>query len=165
MEKLKDPAMLFSLLDMAALIGLTYHFQRKCDTLTGEVTKLTSKLDGALHKIGELSQDNKQLRDLVTGLNRDIGRINDTVESLPTTSTIRVLTSDLEEVTQTLLDNGMTVNLPSRDRRSRARLAEDEREEREERPRLRARPQPHGRRPTTHEDDLELIDQVRQHTS
>ncbi len=183
MEKLKDPAMILSLVDLCGLKGITYHFHRKCEQLNAELQKNSQTLNNSLQKIAELSQDNRQLRELVAGFTRDLAQITDTVTSLPTKNTIRVLTEDIKEVAQVLGENNITVNLPSKEV-SRRRLRDDRedrdirgewedrdlrnnRREHEERPRLRERlPIPiGGRRPhPPPEDDADLIDQVRQQT-
>ena len=123
MDKFKDPAMILSIMDFIAILGTTYHFQTKCNALTAELQKVTQetqtmKLTSStiIQNVAELKQENKQLHGLLRGLSNDISRLSEAVNSLPTTAMTQSLAADVDEIAQTLVDNEISVRLPSREK-------------------------------------------------
>lgn len=129
MDKIKDPAMLLSIVNSAALVGTTAYFYKQMEAMRADMLKITQTLSGVVRKLTEIEKTDQHKNESLHALNDQIKSINGALENMPSPDVINNLDQDLEEIIEVMEDNNITIERPSQntkpyrnnDRRSRSR--------------------------------------------
>jgi hypothetical protein len=134
MEKLKDPAMLLSVVNSIGLIGTTVYFYKQLESMRSDMVKISQTLTGILRKISEIEKGEQNKSDALYLLNEQVKRINEQIDELESLENMDNLDMDLSEIISVLKDNNISVERPSQinygrrsgDRRGSSRRSNNE---------------------------------------
>lgn len=112
MEKLKDPAMLLSLVNSIGLIGETVYFYKQLETVNENIEKLNANMTKLTTSFAEIKKGNMANDEQTKSLTRQLNHINNTLDNLS------VLTDDVSDIIETLYEHDIEVTLTDRSYRS-----------------------------------------------
>lgn len=113
MEKIKDPAMILSIVDAAAIVGLTAYTYNAIKEVKEKQVEQTKTIQTLLTKINRLENDRKGLDNTVNTIDNEVKSLRDDVSSSSTIEQLDELQADLEAIVTTLKDKQIEVKLPS----------------------------------------------------
>jgi len=112
MDKLKDPAMLLSVINTVGLLGETFYFYKQVEAIHEDIAKLNTnvtKLVTTMADIKKLHLTTKEQNELLTS---QVNQINNTVNNLSS------LTDDVTDIIETLYDHDIEIVQSDRSHRS-----------------------------------------------
>ena len=112
MEKLKDPAMVLSIVNTVGLVGGIYYSYKQIETLNLEIDKLNNNLKAVVSNMAEIKKLNKTTSDQTQLLTNQMNQINTTVHNLSS------LTDDVSDIIDTLYEHEIEVIKTDRSHRS-----------------------------------------------
>lgn len=112
MEKLKDPAMVLSIVNTVGLVGGIYYSYKQIETLNLEIDKLNNNLKAVVTNMAEIKKLNKTTNDQTQLLTNQVNQINRTVDNLSG------LTDDVSNIIDTLYEYEIEVIQTDRSHRS-----------------------------------------------
>lgn len=119
MEKMKDPAMLLSLANTAAIVGTAVYFYKQVEAVRLDMVKVSQTLNGVLRKISEMEKGDQNSNEALHALNEQIKNINDQIIDLPSFDDVANADMDITEIIEILEDNNIVVKRPSQSQRVR----------------------------------------------
>jgi hypothetical protein len=112
MEKLKDPAMILSLVNSGGIIASYYTLNKQIEALRTDMTQLTLVLNGLVKKIAEMERGEQNKTEVMQNINQQILTITDQVNDL-SGNDLGAIEQDIREIADTLRDDGFDLDLPS----------------------------------------------------
>ncbi len=119
MEKMKDPAMLLSIANTAAIVGTAVYFYKQVEAVRLDMVKVSQTLNGVLKKISEIEKGDQNSNDALHTLNEQIKHINDQIGDLPSLDDIANFDMDIDEIVDILEQNNIPIKRPSQSVRIR----------------------------------------------
>lgn len=119
MEKMKDPAMLLSLANTAAIVGTSVYFYKQVEAVRLDMVKVSQTLNGVLRKISEMEKGDQNNNEALHALNEQIKHINDQIVELPSFDEVANFDMDITEIIEVLGENNISVKRPSQSQRVR----------------------------------------------
>lgn len=109
MEKVKDPAMMLSVVDFVGLAGAIFYFYKQNEAIRSDMAKITQTLTGVVRKMAEMEKGDQQKSELLHGLNDQIKQMDQKISDLPTVDFADMVEGDLEEIVATLAEHNIEV--------------------------------------------------------
>lgn len=113
MEKIKDPSMILSIVDAAAIVGLAAYTYNALKEVKEKQVEQTKTIQTLLTKINRLENDRKGLDSTVNTIDNEVKSLRDDVSSSSTIEQLDELQADLEAIVTTLKEKQIEVKLPS----------------------------------------------------
>ena len=119
MEKLKDPAMILSVVNTLGMIGTTAYFFKQIEAIRLDMVKMSQALSGVLRKISETEKGDQHQNEALHTLNDQIKHINDNIQELPTFQELpsfddfSMLDADIVEILRVLADKDIQIDRPT----------------------------------------------------
>ena len=114
MEKIKDPAMLLSITDAIALVGISFYFQKQIESLREDLGKITNTMGKLTEKVTSLEKSNKNGDQILIDCKKDIneykGKISGIMEKI---DSISLIEDDIYEISAVMNANKLPIELPS----------------------------------------------------
>jgi hypothetical protein len=110
MEKIKEPAMILSMVNSAGLVGVTAYFYKQIEVLRQDNNKVAGALQAILKKLTELEKDGQLKGEILHKIKDEVKEIS---EDLQNTVTVDTLDADLSELVAVLGEHEIPVELPS----------------------------------------------------
>lgn len=134
MEKLKDPAMLVTVANSIAIVGITAYFYKQMEAQRLEQIKITQTLTTIAKKLTELEKGEQNKGEVLHTLNNQIKEINFNLENMAPFEMVDNMDIDINEIIGILEENQIHIERPSQiarprrsgDRRTHTRRSEDE---------------------------------------
>lgn len=119
MDKIKDPAMLLSIINTVALVGSGAYFYRQLESLRSDIVKISNALTGVLKKISDLDRGGQHQEEAWHALNDQIKKINEQMDNLASLELFENMDEDITEIITTLAEREIYVDRPSNNQRPR----------------------------------------------
>lgn len=117
MDKIKDSSMLLSIINSVGLVGITFYFYKQLESIRSDLFRVTQTLSGVVKKVTELDKINQSENEMLRNLNRQIKKINQKIEEIPSLDSIDDLKLDINEIFKTLENNDIIVRKRKRNRK------------------------------------------------
>lgn len=113
MDKLKDPSMVLSVANSAGLVGITAYFYKQLEAQRLDMIKMQQTIQGLLRKLSEIEKGEQNKSETLHLLNDQIKKLNEQVEDMPSLTDTENLDLDIDEITNVLSENNITIERPS----------------------------------------------------
>lgn len=117
MDKIKDSSMLLSIINSVGLVGITFYFYKQLESIRSDLFRVTQTLSGVVKKVTDLDKINQSENEMLRNLNRQIKKINQKIEEIPSLDSIDDLKLDINEIFKTLENNDIIVRKRKRNRK------------------------------------------------
>ena len=109
MDKLKEPAMLLSVVNSVSLVGTTAYFYKQLEAIYAELAKTTQSLTGIVAKITEMERGNQQKSEALHVLGDQLKRVSERISDLPSLDDVEELEENVQDIVLALEDNDILV--------------------------------------------------------
>jgi hypothetical protein len=110
MEKVKDPAMVLSVVDLLGLVGTIFYFYKQNEAIRSDMVKITQTLGGVVRKLAEMEKSDQQKGEVLHGLNEQIKQLDQRISEVPNIEFADMIDGDLDEIVAALADNSIEVD-------------------------------------------------------
>lgn len=181
MEKIKDPAMVLSVVNSVGLVGVTAYFFKQVESIKADMIKINQNFSTVLRKVSEIDKKDQDKGESIHVLNDQIKKLNEEISYLPSLDAFEHIEEDLTDIMDELEQHDIYIEKPvknysrrtndNRDNRRNGDRRYSKKESQNRKPqqrevdsrpgRSRSRAPRPSNDPTSFEDDQDLIDSVR----
>lgn len=119
MEKIKEPAMLLSLVNSFGLVGLTAYCYKQLEAQRLELMIVTKNLSAIANKLTQMEKGERDKVEIYHSLNDQIKNVSEQVQNMPSINEIENFEEDFQEIVAVLQENNISVERPSQMQRYR----------------------------------------------
>lgn len=109
MDKLKDPALVVSVVDLVGLIGLAGYFYKQNEYLKEDILKISNSLDATISKLREIEKKNDVTCEGLQLLNDQVKTTKHNMNNSPNYTDIDNIENNIENIMRGLKDNNINV--------------------------------------------------------
>lgn len=113
METLKDPAMILSISNTVAIVGLTTYFYKRCEAMQLDMIKISTTLTGIIKKLSDFEKGNQNLGEAQHALSTQITSLQELVNSLSINESTEDFDCDINEIISVLEQSNIFIERPS----------------------------------------------------
>ena len=113
MEKVKEPAMVLSIVNSVALVGTIGYFYKQMQEDRQNMQKIAQTLSGVVRKLTDIEKGEQNKGEALHTLNDEVKRLNQALTELPTFEALDNLDVDMDEIITMLNENNISVERPS----------------------------------------------------